>query len=86
MSGLALLLPLMLQASTATPPPAVNAAPTTLASTAADKMICKKRARIGTLASFDRECHTRAEWDRIQHQTRDEWESLQGTKGSTSGH
>ena len=86
MSGLALLLPLMLQASTSTPPPAANTTPPTLASTAADKMICKKRARIGTLASFDRECHTRAEWDRIQHQTRDEWEALQGTKGSTSGH
>ena len=30
----------------------------------ADKVICKKRVKTGTLAQYEKSCHTRAEWEK----------------------
>ena len=58
--------------------PATNAAP-------GDKLICKKRLKTGTLADFQKICHTKAEWERIGAAWRDTWGEIQGSKGSTRG-
>ena len=31
----------------------------------AEKLICRKRAEVGSLVRKTKECHTKAEWDRI---------------------
>ena len=58
-----------------TPPAAAKAAP--------EKMICKRQVRTGSLASVERTCYTRAEWQRLANETRDAWQEMQGVKGST---
>jgi hypothetical protein len=67
--------------------PAQSPAPVTLLASskgAADKMICKRHVRTGTLAGIERTCYTRAEWQRLGSLTRDAWRELQGSKGSTN--
>ena len=51
----------------------------------ADKMICKRQLKTGTLALYERSCHTRAEWEKIGDRWRETWSEMQGTKGSTHG-
>jgi hypothetical protein len=48
------------------------------------RMICKREVRTGTLAGFQRTCHTRAEWTAIALGTQDSWKQLQGVAGSTN--
>ncbi len=49
-----------------------------------DRVICKREVKIGTLAGYQRTCHTRAEWARIGRESKESWEQLQGTHGSTN--
>jgi hypothetical protein len=51
-----------------------------------DKLVCKKRLRTGTLADYEKICHTKAQWERIGAAWRDTWAEMQGIKGSTHGH
>ena len=51
-----------------------------------NQVICRRDAEIGTLVRRQRMCKTRAEWARDAARTRQEWEELQGIRGSTSGH
>ena len=57
--------------------------PLAAAKGAPEKMICKRQVRTGSLASVERTCYTRAEWQRLANQTRDAWQEMQGVKGST---
>jgi TonB family protein len=50
-----------------------------------EKTICKKTVRIGTLAGFERTCMTQREWARQSDDEREQWQEIQGKKGSTSG-
>ena len=50
-----------------------------------DKLVCKKRLKTGTLADYEKICHTKAEWERIGAAWRDTWGEIQGSKGSTKG-
>jgi TonB family protein len=66
---------------------ATLASPTTLASASApDKMVCKKTVRTGTIAGVERTCMTQRDWASQSDQEREEWQEIQGKKGSTSGH
>lgn len=49
----------------------------------AEKKICKRETRIGTLAGRQRTCHTAAEWREIADRARETWQELQGKQGST---
>lgn len=51
----------------------------------AEKLICKRRLKTGTLASYEKSCHTRADWERIGDRWRETWAEMQGSKGSTHG-
>jgi hypothetical protein len=51
----------------------------------AEKIICKRELKTGTLATYEKICLTKAGWDRHRAQNRAEWGDLQGTRGSTSG-
>ena len=44
--------------------------------TAAAKQICKRSADIGTLVQRRKECHTRAEWDRLAQDARAAGQSM----------
>ena len=50
---------------------------------AQERMICKAETRIGTLAGFQRVCHTNAEWQEIAVRARETWQEVQGKYGST---
>ncbi|MFL6843259.1 MAG: energy transducer TonB [Allosphingosinicella sp.] len=52
---------------------------------ASEKRICKRTLKTGTLATYERQCLTEAQWHRQRESQRDAWGDLQGTKGSTSG-
>jgi hypothetical protein len=84
MAQLAFVLPLLLQAATQ---PVTQPASTAVAPPAkpADKLICRRELRSGSLADYKKICHTRAEWQRMSDNERDTWQELQGTKGSTHG-
>jgi TonB family protein len=60
-------------------------APQAIASSALDKVICKKTVRTGTLAGFERTCMTQREWNRTSDEEKQPWEEIQGKKGFTSG-
>lgn len=51
----------------------------------AEKKICKRHLKTGTLATYERTCMTQAQWTQHRNRQRDEWGELQGVKGSTSG-
>lgn len=51
-----------------------------------DKVVCKRTARIGTLAGFERTCMTMRDWNRQSDEQKQVWEDSQGKKGFTSGH
>lgn len=61
------------------------AAPQAIASSALDKVVCKKTVRIGTLAGFERTCMTVRDWDRQANEMKQPWDDLQGRKGTTYG-
>jgi len=61
------------------------AASTTGNAAPAGKLICKKRLKTGTLADYEKICHTKGEWERIGAAWRDTWGEIQGSKGSTHG-
>ena len=84
MAAFVFLLPLALQTAT---PVAVAASETAapVKPAAKEKLICKRRVKTGSLAGYERSCHTKAEWQRISDSTRETWQELQGTKGSTHG-
>ena len=63
--------------------PVISIKPAAAAKGAPEKMICKRQVRTGSLASVERTCYTRAEWQRLADQTRDAWQEMQGVKGST---
>jgi hypothetical protein len=48
-----------------------------------DKLICKRQVKTGSLASVERTCYTKAEWQRLANETRNAWQEMQGSKGST---
>jgi len=64
---------------------ALNAPKAVAAAAAPEKIICKKTVRTGTLSGFDRTCMTAKEWGRMTDDMRENWNELQGRKGSTSG-
>ena len=51
----------------------------------AEKQICRRVRRTGTLAGYERTCMTQAEWARATRETQDFWGELQGRKASSSG-
>jgi hypothetical protein len=51
---------------------------------ARDRQICRRQARIGTLAGFESICHTEAEWRAIARGSQASWGQLQGTFGATN--
>lgn len=51
---------------------------------AADRPICRRQVRIGTLAGFERVCHTAAEWQALARGTGESWRQIQGTHGATN--
>ena len=59
--------------------------PRPVAPKAADKKICRRKIKTGSLADYERHCATAAEWARMTDQTQREWGALQGTLGSTRG-
>lgn len=66
--------------------PAALAAPVKLAAAdPLDKKICKKTLRTGSLASYERSCRTRREWNEETDAMKREWQELQGKKGMTTG-
>ena len=82
-----LLLPILLAPAV----PAMAAKETTVVSATrgqaqpADKVICRKRIKTGTLSSYEKSCHTRLEWEKIGDLWRETWQEVQGTHGSTHG-
>ena len=85
MSGFALLLSALVQTAAPTPAAAPSAAPQPASAIDGEKIVCKKRTKTGSLAGFEKVCHTKADWDKIQRMSREAWEEMQGTKGSTHG-
>ena len=68
-----------------TPMAAVPAIPQAIkAAEAPAKLYCKRTAKVGTLAAFERTCMTTADWDRYRTEYREWWEENR-KKGSTSG-
>lgn len=62
------------------------AAPRVVASNEApEKIVCKKVAKTGSLASYERTCMTPTEWSKQRDEMKESWEDLQGKKGSTHG-
>ena len=62
------------------------AAPTAVtASAAPEKVVCKKIVRTGTVAGIERTCMTPTEWAKQSDAMREDWQEIQGKKGSTSG-
>lgn len=51
-----------------------------------NKLICKRQLKTGTLASYERLCYTKAQWETLRDQTRREWGDDQVSRGSQSGH
>jgi len=49
------------------------------------KKICKRSLKTGTLASYERICLSKADWERHAERQREEWGELQGSKGSSRG-
>ncbi len=68
------------EATAAAPAPAIRIA----AAPKAEKKICRRRVRTGSLADYERLCATAAEWSRMSQRTQQEWGALQGTHGSTN--
>ena len=59
---------------------------TQMASAAApEKKVCRKVTRTGSLVSTDRVCMTPSQWRKQSDESKEEWEALQGRKGSTNG-
>jgi hypothetical protein len=86
------LMPLLFQAATATPPAqpapqqlAANETNATKAEDPSKKVICKREPRTGSLAGTERICRTKAQWQALSDRTRDEWQEIQGAKGSSHG-
>ncbi len=67
------------QASTGAAPLATQ----TNATPARERMICRRQARIGTLAGYETICHTAAEWQVMARGSQESYRQLQGTLGST---
>jgi periplasmic protein TonB len=55
------------------------------AGTDSEKIICKRQVKTGTLASYEKTCLSKADWQRLRTENRSQWEEMQGSKGSTSG-
>ena len=51
----------------------------------AEKLVCKRKLKTGSLVAYEKTCLTQAQWQAYSDRTRAEWGELQGTKGSTSG-
>jgi protein TonB len=54
------------------------------ATSAPEKVICKRTVKIGTLAGFERTCMTPTEWARQTDEMKQVYEEFQGKKGSSS--
>ena len=65
--------------------PAETATAATQATPARERQICRRQARIGTLAGYESVCRTEAEWRAIAAGTQSSYRQLQGTHGSTHG-
>jgi len=63
---------------------AAPAAPRKVAE-ASEKMICKRVPATGSNVATERVCATRRDWDKARSETREGWDELQGSKGSTNG-
>lgn len=74
-----------LPASGGAPAAAPASSQATLAD-AEDKVICRRVAATGSNVATERVCATRRAWDRARAEAREQWDDLQGRKGSTSGH
>lgn len=63
-----------------------EAAPVKLVSDkSADKLICKRISKTGSLVAHSRLCLTARDWDRYADQNQEAWGDLQGRKGHTNG-
>lgn len=63
-----------------------NGAPRPVASASrAEKKICRKVPRTGSLVSTERVCMTSSQWKKQSDESKQGWEELQGRRGSTSG-
>jgi TonB family protein len=51
---------------------------------APEKVVCKRTARVGTLAGFERTCMTPTEWAKQSDYERQMWDEVQGKKGATN--
>ncbi len=49
-----------------------------------ERQICRRQTRIGTLAGTETICRTAAEWQALARGTRESWQQVQGTFGSTT--
>jgi TonB family protein len=63
--------------------PAAPASVATAAAAAPEKLICRRKLRAGSLASFERTCLTRLEWRRLADHGREVLQELQGAQGSS---
>ncbi|MBV8907702.1 MAG: FecR domain-containing protein, partial [Sphingomonas sp.] len=62
-----------------TPAAAVPVQPKAIAqSTPTDPLICKRQQKTGSLASFDRKCLPKSEWERATNESRDVWTQIPG--------
>lgn len=50
-----------------------------------EKKICRKVTRTGSLVASDRVCMTATQWKKQSDESKEEWDGMQGRKGSTSG-
>jgi TonB family protein len=66
---------------------AATAALPTVTASPPEKVICRRDTPTGSLAQRGKRiCATESAWRRQAEASRQEWQELQGTKGSTSGH
>lgn len=60
-------------------------AATRTASAAPEKMVCRRTARIGSLAGSTKTCMTKSEWARTTGRTQHEWSQRQGGRARWDG-
>ncbi|HYZ49136.1 MAG TPA: hypothetical protein VE567_09620 [Sphingomonas sp.] len=81
----AMLLQAAAPAAAQTPIQVAQAQPAKQKANDPNQVICKRKLRAGSLAAFEKRCHTRAEWQRLSDEERENWGELQGSKGSSHG-
>lgn len=65
--------------------PTVDPSTRLAAAVAPEKKVCRKVTRTGSLVSTERVCMTPTQWRKQSDESKEEWDALQGRKGSTNG-